>query len=354
MQAMGRTPSLVLLHPTAHLMRTVDHVRAHYALQVEPLPLIHGFACADNLPTALLALEPAICSIEADQSIEPFGSSLPRRAVPEPLTRIRAPLAWTRSEGDGVAVAVLDSGVDQSHPLLAANLGPGSNLVEPGLPPLDDSGHGTHIAGLIAALRTTAPVIGAAPRATVHPVKILTKSGRGQLSDLIRGIGWAVDQRLPLINLSAGVPDPSDSLTRAVRAATAAGTLIIAAAGNGGGNVGYPAALPEVVAVTALDGQNKVAPFCATGTGVDIAAPGVSLLSTLPGGGTGRKSGTSFAAPLVAGAAALYLALRPKATPAEVKVALLDAAVPLPGVPATAAGAGRVDLWNLVQHLSGK
>lgn len=347
---MGRSPSLVLLHPTAHLMRTVDLFRSRYALQVEPLPLIHGFACTETLPPALLTQEPAICSIETDQAVESSSSALPRRAVPEPLSRIRAPLAWTRSEGEGVSIAVLDSGVDQKHPLLAANLGRGHNLVEPGRPPIDDSGHGTHIAGLIAAQRTTAPVIGVAPRSLVHPVKILTKNGRGQLSDLIRGIGWAVDQRLPLINLSAGVPEPSDSLIRAVRAATAAGTLIIAAAGNGGGTVGYPAALPEVVAVTALDSQNEVAPFCASGKGVDLSAPGVSLLSTLPGGGTGRKSGTSFAAPLVAGAAALYLALRPDAKPAQVKDAILATVTPLPGVPSTAAGAGRLDLWNLVQH----
>lgn len=349
---MGRTPSLVLLHPTAHLMRTVDHFRSRYALQVEPLPLIHGFACTERLPPELLSNEPAICSVEVDQAVESNSSALPRRAVPEHLARIRAPLAWTRSEGEGVAVAVLDSGVDHKHPLLASNLYPGQNMVEPGKPPIDDSGHGTHIAGLIAALRTTAPVIGVAPRAKVHPVKILAKNGRGQLSDLIRGIGWAVDQGLPLINLSAGVPDPCDSLIRAVRAATNAGTLIIAAAGNGGGTVGYPAALPEVVAVTALDSRDEVAPFCATGPGVDLAAPGVSLLSTLPGGGTGRKSGTSFAAPLVAGAAALYLALRPEAKPAQVKEAILATVVPLPGIPATAAGNGRLDLYNLVQLAS--
>jgi subtilisin len=345
---MGRTPSLVLLHPTAHLMRTVDQFRSRYALQVEPLPLIHGFVCSDTLPSAVLAQEPAVCTVEVDQALESNGSSLPRRAVPEPLTRIRAPQAWALSEGAGVSIAVLDSGVDHQHPLLAANLGRGYNMVEPGRLPVDDSGHGTHITGLIAAERTWAPVIGVAPRALVHPVKILSKNGRGQLSDLIRGIGWAVDEQIPLINLSAGVPEPSDSLIRAVRAATAAGTLIIAAAGNGGGMVGYPAALPEVVAVTALDSKNQVAPFCATGTGVDLAAPGVSLLSTLPGGGTGRKSGTSFAAPLVSGAAALYMALHPQAKPAQVKEALLSSATPLPGVPITAAGAGRVDLWNLV------
>lgn len=316
--------------------------------------MIHGFACSETLPPALLTQEPAVCSVEVDQAIESSSSALPRRAVPEPLIRIRAPLAWTRSEGEEVAVAVLDSGVDHQHPLLAPNLGPGQNMVEPGKLPIDDSGHGTHITGLIAALRTTAPVIGVAPKARVHPVKILTKNGRGQLSDLIRGIGWAVDQNLPLINLSAGVPEPSDSLIRAVRAATSAGTLIIAAAGNGGGTMGYPAALPEVVAVTALDSKDEVAPFCATGNGVDLAAPGVSLLSTLPGGGTGRKSGTSFAAPLVAGAAALYLSLRPEARPAQVKEAILATVTPLPGRPATAVGAGRLDLWNLVQLACGE
>jgi subtilisin family serine protease len=312
--------------------------------------LIHGFTCSDPTIRSLLRADPAVASVEEDQSVEATASSLPRRAVPEPLTRIRAPLAWTLSEGEGVAIAVLDSGVDLTHPLLTPNLGPGTNLIEPGRPPVDDSGHGTHIAGLIAAQRTWAPVIGVAPKACVHPVKILSKSGRGQLSDLIRGIGWAVDQKIPLINLSAGVPDPSDSLTRAVRAATAAGTLVIAAAGNGGGTVGYPAALPEVVAVTALDPTDRVAAFCSTGTGVDLAAPGVSMLSTMPGGGTGRKSGTSFASPLVSGAAALFLSLHPRTTPAQLKEALLASAVPLPGVPATQAGAGRLDLWNLVHQ----
>lgn len=347
---MGLVRSLVLLHPTAPLLRTTERLGVQYAVPLEPLPLIHGFTCSDPTIIHLLRADPAVASVEEDQSVQATGSSLPRRAVPEPLIRIRAPLAWTKSEGEGVSIALLDSGVDLQHPLLKPNLGPGFNLLEPGRPPVDDSGHGTHIAGLIVAQRTWAPVIGVAPRARLHPVKILAKSGRGQLSDLIRGIGWAVDQGIPLINLSAGVPDPSDSLTRAVRAATAAGTLVIAAAGNGGGSVGYPAALPEVVAVTALDSADHVAAFCATGAGVDIAAPGVSMLSTLPGGGTGRKSGTSFASPLVTGGAALYLALHRDAKPGQVKEALLASAVPLPGVPATQAGAGRLDLWNLLQR----
>lgn len=347
---MALVRSLVLLHPTAPLLRTAERLGDQYAVPLEPLPLIHGLSCPDPEIGQLLRADPAVAAVEADQPVEATATSLPRRAVPEPLLRIRAPLAWTKSEGEGVGIALLDSGVDLTHPLLRANLRPGYNLLEPGRPPYDESGHGTHIAGLMIAQRTWAPVVGVAPRADLYPVKILAKTGRGQLSDLIRGIGWAVDQRIPLINLSAGVPDPSDSLARAVRAATNAGTLIIAAAGNGGGSLGYPAALPEVVAVTALDAFDNVAPFCATGAGVDLAAPGVSMLSTLPGGGTGRKSGTSFSSPLVTGAAALYLALHPASTPMQLKEALQASAVPLPGVPSTHAGAGRLDLWNLV-HL---
>jgi subtilisin len=343
--------TLVLLRPEAHLMRTVDRFRLTLSAQIEPLPLIHGFACrAEASVSAQLGTDPAVALVEQDQAIAATHASLPRRAVPEPLSRIRAPLAWTKSEGAGIGVAVLDSGIDLQHPLLTENLGFGINLVDPGRPPHDDSGHGTHIAGLIAAQRSWAPVIGVAPKARIHPVKILRQNGRGQLSDLIRGIGWAMERQIPLINLSAGVPERSDSLVRAVQAATAAGVLIIAAAGNGGGTVGYPAAMPDVVAVTALDAVDQMAPFSATGEGVDLAAPGVSLLSTLPGGGTGRKSGTSFAAPLVAGAAALYLALHPGALPAQTKAALVMSAISLPGLPPTQVGAGRLDLWNLVHQ----
>lgn len=230
------------------------------------------------------------------------------------MPRLRLPEAWDASTGADVTVAVIDTGVDVEHPDLAGQLLPGVNVIGSAVDPdvQDGHGHGTHVSGTIAAVTDNSlGVAGVAPDAAILPVKVLSDTGSGWSSDVAEGIVYAADHGARVLNLSLAGGSNNSVLEQAVNYARAQGVVVVAAGGNSGATSNapaYPAALPGVIAVAATDATDHNAAFSNTGRYIDVAAPGVAIRSTLPGESYGNLSGTSMAAPHVAGTAALLLA----------------------------------------------
>jgi len=277
----------------------------------------------------------------------PAGDAL-NPQIPWGVQRVGAPQVWARTQGAGATVAVIDTGIDSTHPDLAGQVAGGINILDPQHPDnwKDDEGHGTHVAGTIAANGRNGGVAGVAPQAKLYAVKVLDKDGNGNYSDVIAGIEWAMNHGIKIANMSLGADEGSEPLHRAVQAALAKGMLIVAAAGNSGGPVGFPGAYPEAVAVGASDGADKVAPFSCRGPEVGYIAPGVEILSTKMGGGYTTMSGTSMASPHISGLAALAYA-EGATTPAALRAALDRAARPIAGLTPDMEGRGMVLAGNL-------
>ncbi len=219
------------------------------------------------------------------------------------------------NRGAGVKIAIIDSGVNYNHPDLNANYAGGYDFVNSDNDPMDDNGHGTHVAGTVAARDNDAGVVGVAPEGRIYALKVLGASGSGSYSAVIAALQWSVDNGIQVTNNSYGSSGDPGTITKAAfDNAYAAGVLHVAAAGNSGtlpgkgDNVIYPARWANVIAVAATDNSDKRASWSSTGPDVELAAPGVSINSTLKGGGYGTMSGTSMASPHVAGTAALVIA----------------------------------------------
>jgi subtilisin family serine protease len=248
------------------------------------------------------------------------------------------------STGSGVVVAVVDTGFDLGHPALAGSIAPGGfdfvdfddqpadvrdGLDNDGDGAVDEQyGHGTFVASLVLA---------AAPGATVMPVRVLDAEGFGTASTVAAGITWAADAGARVINLSVTVAAESSLVDGAIDYAENRGVVVVAATGNrGSSDVAFPARTSGVIAVTASDAAGVVPAFANTGSHVALVAPGVDLLGAFPTdlapAGTARWSGTSFAAPLVSGAAALVRAAFPALEADAVADRLLDNAQPIDGV----------------------
>jgi subtilisin family serine protease len=261
---------------------------------------------------------------------------------------IEAPAAWAVTTGTPAAVvAVLDTGVDPSQPDLAGALVPGYDFVNGDADPSDDFGHGTSVAGILAArLDNGAGVAGMCPNCAVMPVKVIGSDGNGLTSTIAQGMTWAVDHGARVINMSMGGPDASDVLASAVEYAQAHGVLVVAAAGNNGSsNAFYPAAYPGVLSVAASDPNGQLYPWSDSGSWVDVAAPGCGP-APLRGGGFGNFCGTSASTPVVSGLAGLAFSFAPAATAARVEQALESTAAPVGGVQF-----GGVDAARMLQAL---
>lgn len=229
------------------------------------------------------------------------------------ITAVRAREASKYNTGYGSLVCILDSGIDSDHPDLSANILGGENFVMMNgvIDPDrwdDDRGHGTHVAGTVAARHNSYGVVGVAPRAKLFAAKVLNSSGSGYVSDLVEGIASCVNNGADVINMSLSTSSDSTVLRNIIESAYDAGVVVVAAAGNSNSSVAYPAKYPQVIAVSAVDSSLKKASFSNYGPEVDFAAPGVSVYSTYKGGTYARMSGTSMAAPHVAGVAALWVA----------------------------------------------
>ena len=271
-----------------------------------------------------------------------------QKEIPWGVMRVNAPAAWDYTAGKGVKVAVIDTGIDYTHPDLAANYKGGYNAVDPAAAPLDDQGHGTHVAGTIAGVKNLAGVAGVAPAADLYAVKVLDKNGSGQYSWIMAGIEWAVQNKMHVINMSLGGGGYMEAMHNVIKAAKAAGVTIVCAAGNDSGAVNYPAKYPESIAVSASDSSDKIASFSSRGPELALIAPGVNIYSTRKGGGYHNLSGTSMACPHAAGLAALAVGAGAKG-PDAVRAALTGAARKLPGLGANDQGAGIVDAFKLVR-----
>lgn len=241
------------------------------------------------------------------------------------MAAVGAEGAWALSRGAGITVAVVDSGVDATHPDLAGRVLPQINLVHDGAEG-DPLGHGTHVAGIIGAALDGAGSAGLANRSRIRPVRVIDVTGSGDTSTISAGIIAAARSGAKVINLSLGGATRSGVIATAVKYATDRGITVVAAAGNlyaQGNPVIYPAALPRVIGVSAVNRQGRSSAFAETGSYVDMSAPGEDILSTVPGGGYARGDGTSMAAPFVSAAAALVRAANPHLSATKVRQ-LLD------------------------------
>ncbi len=225
------------------------------------------------------------------------------------LQKIEAPKAWDVSQGGFGPIAIIDTGIASSQTDLSGLVQAGYNFVSDNTDTNDDNGHGTHVAGIVSAsTNNSTGVASIGFKGSLLPVKVLDSTGAGTYGDVASGIIFATDKGAKIINLSLGGSSASRTLQDAVNYALSRGVVVVAAAGNNGNNTAvYPAAYPGVVAVTASDQNDNLAAFSSYGSYAYISAPGVSIISTYNSGGYATLSGTSMAAPAVAGLIGLSL-----------------------------------------------
>lgn len=315
----------------------------------DPLVSMHATPKRAARPRSGFASRPAF-KRRARRWSRPAGvRTIIEQGIPWGVRRIRAPEAWSRTTGHLVRVGVIDTGVDFSHPDLSHAIQRGINLIQRTMPPHDDNGHGTHIAGTIAAANRLQGMIGVAPRASIYPIKAFDYNGTAFVSDIILGIDWCVRNRMNVVNMSFGMASRSKSLLAAVINAYRSGVLIVASSGNDGkrGQIDYPAGYRQTVAVGAINRLGKVASFSNRCEDVDIYAPGEKILSSWPRGGRKLMSGTSMATSHVTGAVALLLGQKPDLTPEQIKVILNRSTRPLRN--SSSPGAGELDVTRMLQ-----
>jgi subtilisin family serine protease len=227
------------------------------------------------------------------------------------LKELGIPELWKRTTGKGVKVAVLDTGCAILHPDLKNQIEDSADFTNSKVGPGDTNGHGTHCCGVIAAERNDVGVVGVAHNSKLLVGKVLNDYGVGSPESIAKGIMWAVEKKADVISMSFGAPVDDPKIRKAVKYAHGKGVILVAAAGNEGPGpqtVGYPGRYPEVISVAAVDFNRRIAKFSSRGSEVDIAAPGVDILSTYPPKNFAKLSGTSMAAPFVSGVIALKIA----------------------------------------------
>ncbi len=294
--------------------------------------------------------------VEEDARVAVHSTVTPSKEMatgtPWGIRKIGAPDAWSVSTGNQIRIGVIDTGADFSHPDLRHSLARGVNLLNQISLPYDDNGHGTHIAGTIAASGGSKSMMGVAPRSLIYPVKAFDHNGSAYVSDIILGIDWCVQNRMHIINMSFGMKSKSQSLQNTIRRAYNAGIVVVASSGNDkrSRSADYPARYPHTISVGATGKDGRIAPFSNYGPRIDIYAPGEKIKSCWLGGGYREMNGTSMATSHVSGSIALLLALRPGLTPGEIKRRLRRTARPLSStVPKAKASAGEVNAARLLR-----
>ena len=314
--------------------------RENAGMTVRPIPLIYAVKVSVPEGSELPELPEGVW-MERDALVKMNTAGIPKTAsekgLPWGIQQIRAPLAWNRSTGHRIRIGVIDTGIDHSHPDLKSSIGRGINLIDRTQLPHDDNGHGTHIAGTIAAANQPSGMIGVAPRSMVYPVKAFDHNGSAYVSDIILGIEWCVRNGMHIINMSFGMKTRSKSLLTACTNAVNAGVVIVASSGNDGKRraIDYPARYPQTISVGATNRMRRIAPFSNRGPYIDIYAPGDRIHSAWLKGKYNEMSGTSMATSHVSGAIALLLAQHPGLTPAQIKSILRKSMVPLRGAKTT-------------------
>lgn len=317
MFSMGMGPKMerkiILYNSGTSVEQKANILNKHGANKIDDLNLVNAqsvmisAANVDSLsndPDVLLVEDDAVVTTVATKG--GTGTVIPQ-TLPWGVDRIDAEKCWVNTTGDPIKVAVLDTGIDTAHPDLKANIKGGATFVKNTRTYTDDNGHGTHVAGIIGALNNSIGVVGVGPNIDLYAVKVLNRSGSGYVSDIINGLDWCIVNNIQVINMSLGTTVYSETLDTAVQKVYAAGIVQVAAAGNDGGAVNYPAALEHVIAVGATDSRDQISSWSSRGSQVDLVAPGVSIYSTYKGSSYATLSGTSMATPHVTGAAALVI-----------------------------------------------
>ena len=263
------------------------------------------------------------------------------------LKMVNAEAAWAQSKGDNVIIAIVDTGIDSGHPEFAGKLVNGYDFVNDDSDPDDEDGHGTHVAGIAAAMtNNNEGVAGMGWNALIMPLKVFDNSGFASDSDVAAAIRYAADNGAKIINLSLGGPNDSQTIRDAIQYASSKGVLVIAASGNEYKNNNptiYPAAIPEVLAVAAVDDQQQHASYSSAGAYVDVAAPGGDptdqfdstvthwiwstyprTMAGIPKLGYNAEAGTSQATPLVSGLAALIWSKNPSLSASQVASIIIN------------------------------
>lgn len=330
------TERLIVLYEDEVFVSRAATALARAGVLVEPFNIINGMVVHANERAILNITEGmGIVSIEPDQEVyalvKPTKPIDPVVVLPQKMDwgidALGANDVWNSFRGNGIDVAVIDTGIDLDHPDLRVL--PGVTYVLRTRSADDDNGHGTHVAGIIAALDNTIGVVGVAPNANLYPVKVLNSKGSGYLSDVVKGIEWAIGNQMDVINMSLGADSGSSAMETVLEAAESAGIITVAAAGNDGTAVDFPGAYDSTLAVGAVDVSLKLAYFSSIGPQVDIVGPGVNVYSTYKGGTYKALSGTSMATPHLAGLAALYKQMNPGADLSAFRQALAGSSMDL-------------------------
>jgi major intracellular serine protease len=239
--------------------------------------------------------------------------------VPKGVEMIQAPLLWGKSKGQGITIAILDTGCDGTHQELKDRIIGGRNFTNDDKGNseifIDYNGHGTHVAGTMAASRNQSGVVGVAPEANLLIVKVLDRHGSGLYEWIINGINYAIEQKVDIISMSLGGPEDVSELHEVIQKAVANNILVVCAAGNEGDGLdsteelAYPGSYNEVISVGAINLEREMSDFSNSNKEVDLVAPGENILSTYLDGRYAKLSGTSMATPHVAGALAIIKAL---------------------------------------------
>jgi len=269
------------------------------ATSLFPMPGIGGLSTDQ--------LEATIADGEAD------GNDVFIQDTAWPLHQIGADVAISNDvTGQGVRIAILDTGIDYNNPALSHSYVGGYDFVNNDSDPYDDHGHGTFVAGVIAGtIGGRKGSLGAAPDTEIYSVKVIGAGGRGSVRNIVRGVQWAIDNDVQIICMSLSITYDNPALRAAMEEAYGRGILLVAAAGNTGGRVTFPARYETVIAVGSVDREDQLAKNSATGPEVEVVAPGVRIISTVPGGSYAVRSGTSYTAGYATGAIALLISAHP-------------------------------------------
>lgn len=223
------------------------------------------------------------------------------------IVQFDIPDTWKKTQGNNIKVAVLDTGCDLDHDDLRDNLIDGKNIINPKELPEDKNGHGSHVAGTIAARNNGIGMVGVAPLAKILPVKVLGDDGTGSMKHIVDGIKWAADQQIDFITMSLGSPYADKRIKNAIDYAEKKGVVCFCAAGNSGpdSDILYPAKYPNVVSIGAIDRFFNRTSFSCAGESLDFLAPGQDIISCVPGNRYASMSGTSMSNPFAVGCASL-------------------------------------------------
>ncbi len=392
------TVSVMVDDPSANLVVEVAHGPAFdeavglaldegaKVLRSDPVAGIVTIRAADIDADLLdrLSRTPGVISISSEKrarmTYTPNDAELSRQWG---LDTVNAYEAWdiTRGESD-VIVAVLDTGIDWNHPDLAANMWSdadgyhGYNAIDDNFFPMDDNinsydelgrwvantytYHGTHVAGVVGAAISNSIGIAGMAQVRLMAVKVMNDSGEGTDAYVASGVRWATEHGANVITMSLGVDGSSAVLSNQIRYASDNGVVTVAASGNNGASyVSYPAAYPSVIAVGAVDDTSRRASFSNYGSGLDLMAPGVGIYSTqggstTPDGAYHELSGTSTAAPFVAGVVALMMSVNPALTPVDIGAVMNGTAIALTSMTGwdTTTGWGIVDAFAAVESIA--